>query len=34
MGMNECHRGGEGGVVIDDEGQVGHGFVAFVHGRG
>ena len=34
VGMYECHRGGEGGVIIDDEGQVGHGFVAFVHGRG
>ena len=34
VGVHECHYGREGGVVVDDIGQVGHGFVALVHRGG
>ena len=32
VGVDEGEGGGEVGVVVDDVGEVGHGFSAFVHG--
>ena len=32
VGVEEDEGGGEAGVVVDDVGEVGHGFAAFVHG--
>ncbi len=32
VGVEECEGRGEGGVVVDYVGEVGHGFAAFVHG--
>ena len=29
--VHKRHRGGQGNVIVDDVGQVCHGFVAFVH---
>ena len=34
VGVQERERGGERAVVVDEVGQVGHAFVAFVQGRG
>ena len=32
--MHEYHRGGEGGVIVDDKGQTWHSSMALVHERG
>ena len=34
VGVQECKRGGEGGVVVDEEGEVRRGFVGEVEGGG